>query len=290
MKQWRKIAERLFFLKGVWLLLLVPLSAALLVLVFAGENVPEAVSYFTYVISFYTFTALCCSLPGIIRYWKTAADKNKYIIRYRKDIRWKVMLSLYSSVTVNALYALMQLILGLRHETIWYYTMAAYYLMLAVMRVYLLRYTRNYKPGEKRRREWERYRICGFILLGMNLILSVVVFYIVWQNRTFVHHRITTIAMAAYTFTTFTLAVSNLIRYRKYHSPVFSAAKIISFTAAMVSMLTLERTMLTVFAQETQPDFDWYMLCATGSLVVLTVLGMAIYMIRKSTKELRKQE
>ena len=290
MKQWRKIAKRLFFLKGVWLLLLVPLSAALLVLVFAGENVPEAVSYFAYVISFYTFTALCCGLPGIIRYWKAAADKNKYIIRYRKDIRWKVMLSLYSSVTVNALYALMQLILGLRHETIWYYTMAAYYLMLAVMRVYLLRHTRNYKPGEKRRREWERYRICGFILLGMNLILSVVVFYIAWQNRTFVHHRITTIAMAAYTFATFTLAVYNLIRYRKYHSPVFSAAKIISFTAAMVSMLTLERTMLTVFAQETQPVFDRYMLCATGSLVVLTVLGMAIYMIRKSTEELRKQE
>jgi hypothetical protein len=53
---------------------------------------------------------------------------------------------------------------------------------------------------------------------------------------------ITTIAMAAFTFSTFIIAIINLVRYKKYKSPVYSAIKIVSFIAGCVSMLTLETT------------------------------------------------
>ena len=39
---------------------------------------------------------------------------------------------------------------------------------------------------------------------------------IVYLNKTFIHHEITTITIAAYTFTSLTFAIINFIKYKKY--------------------------------------------------------------------------
>ena len=87
----------------------------------------------------------------------------------------------------------------------------------------------------------------------MNLAHSLIVFFMVYWNRTFYHHMIITIALVGYTFFTFTFAIVNLVRYRKYKSPVYSSAKIISLIAGAVSMLTLETAMLTTFGTTESP-------------------------------------
>ena len=111
----------------------------------------------------------------------------------------------------------------------------------------------------------------------------------VYWNRTFRHHEITTIAMAAYTFTSFTLAIVNVVKYRKYNSPVFSASKAINLAAACVSMLTLESTMLTTFGGDTMTDIEQkWMLGATGGVISVFVVATAIYMIAVGTKKLRE--
>ena len=46
--------------------------------------------------------------------------------------------------------------------------------------------------------------------------------------------------MAMYAFYVTVMAVINMVRYRKYHSPVMSAAKAVNLAAALVSMLSLE--------------------------------------------------
>jgi hypothetical protein len=61
------------------------------------------------------------------------------------------------------------------------------------------------------------------------------------------HHQITTITIAAYTFTSLTLSIINLVKYKKYNSPIYNTAKTISLIAACVSMITLTTTMLTTF-------------------------------------------
>ena len=43
--------------------------------------------------------------------------------------------------------------------------------------------------------------------------------------------------MAAYTFTALTLAIVNAVRYRKYGSPAYSAAKAISLASATLGLL-----------------------------------------------------
>lgn len=287
----KKIVNTAFTRKTIELVFLVPLSAILLISSFVFPAMHDIIRYLSYIMSAYTLAALCCKAPVAVQSLKQISIVNRCITRYRSDTRLRVMISLYGSFTYNAAYAVFQLVLGFWHSSVWFYAMSAYYIMLAVMRFRLLTYTRKNIPGRDREAELRHYRLCGIILAMMNLALSVIVFYIAWQNRTFRHHEITMISMAAYTFTTFTLAVINIVKYRKYRSPVYSAAKILSFTSAMVSMLTLETAMLTVFGQSggnSDPFFHRLMTGVTGAAVLITVLVMSLYMIVKGTQELRK--
>lgn len=133
-----------------------------------------------------------------------------------------------------------------------------------------------------------RYRLCGWIFLVMNLALALMVFFMVYWNRTFRHHEITTIALAAYTFTAFTVAIINMVKYRKYNSPVYSASKAVSLASACVSMLTLEATMLTTFGDGTMDAITRKILLGcTGGVISAFVVVMAVYMIRQSSKKLK---
>lgn len=210
-----------------------------------------------------------------------------YLKRYLSDTALRVNISLYGSLMLNTAYAVFQLGLGVYHHTVWYYSFAGYYMILAVMRFFLLKHTRSHKVNEERELELLIYRFCGMLLVIMNMALSAIMFYIVVQGRTFVHHKITTIAMAAYTFTSLTLAVLNVIKYRKYNSPVYSASKVINFTTALVSIITLESTMLTTFGEAGQKSFRLMMTALTGLGITVTILAIAIYMIVTSTKEIR---
>ena len=99
---------------------------------------------------------------------------------------------------------------------------------------------------------------------------------------------ITAIAMAAYTFTAFTVAIINVIRFKKYKSPVFSAVKAIALAAASVSILTLESTLLTAFGGETMSDFSQKLLLGlTGGAIAAFIVGMSVYMISRGTKLLK---
>lgn len=139
------------------------------------------------------------------------------------------------------------------------------------------------------REELARYRMCGWILLVMNLALSLMVFFMVYWNRTFRHHEITTIALAVYTFTAFTMAIINIVKYRRYNSPVYSASKAISLASASVSMLTLEATMLTTFGGDTVDALTRKILLGcTGGVISLFVVLMAVYMICQSSKKLKQ--
>ena len=145
------------------------------------------------------------------------------------------------------------------------------------------------KEIEKMREELIKYRACGIVFLVMNLALTLIIFFMVYWNRTFEHHEITTIALAAYTFTSLTMAIMNVIKYRKYNSPVFSASKAISLAAGCVSMLTLESTMLTTFSDGTMTLTERrIMLGCTGAVICLFIVTMAVYMIVQSNKKLKE--
>ena len=217
-------------------------------------------------------------------------QEDPLVYRFENDFSESHYIQTLLSAPQHAVYAVFQLWLGLYHRTFWFFSLGAYYVFLAVMRASLARFTGSHRAGEEQQKEWRRYRACGWILLFMNLALSLIIFFMVYWNRTFLHHEITTIAMAAYTFTAFTAAIVNIVKYRKYNSPVYSASKAISLAAACVSMLTLSSTMLTTFGEGTMSLSDRrLMLGGVGGAVAAVIITMAVAMIVKSGKELKRE-
>lgn len=287
MSFWKSCFQCILFPHPVLLFLLTPISVVLLIHSFLVCAPTDPISLLAYTLSFYVLLTVCLCIPNLINFFLRFKKNNKYVIRYTSDVHLRVNLSLFRGFFFSASYAVFQLVLGIYHASVWFYSMACYYLLLAVMRLLLVRHTRSYAPGQSQELEWKKYRFCGICLLIMNCAVAIIIFYIVWQNRTFRHHEITTIAMAAYTFTSLTLAIINVIRYRKYKSPVYSASKIISLAAAAVSMLTLETAMITVFGAGESELFRRIMLSCTGAAVVFVIQGLAIYMIRNASQNLR---
>ena len=286
---WKKLGKALLFPHIAIMILLVPIATVLLVgsMVFIGTE--SAIAILSYVIAAYTLTVWCFKIPYLINFFKTFKNENKYARRWQDDARLRINVSLYGALVWNALYGIFQLWLGFYHHTFWFCSLGAYHICLGVMRFFLARHTTRYAPGERIETELKKYRACGIVFLVMNLALTLIIFFMVYFGRTFEHHMIVAIAMAAYTFTALTAAIINVIKYRKYNSPVYSASKVISLAAAIVSMLTLESTMLTTFGEGTMTaTTQKWLLGATGGVISVLIVSTAIYMIAVGTKKLKE--
>jgi len=285
---WKKIGLNLLYPHLAVIIILLPISIAFLVFSLIKLNPESIIAIISYLLSFYVLLVICLKIPKMISFCKKIKHENKYLKRYFSDVRFRMNISLYGSLIWNITFAIFQLCLGFYHKSFWFYSMFAYYVILGIMRFFLLTHTRKYEANEQVQIEIKKYIFSGWLLLFMNLTLAVIVFFMVFLGKTFHHHMITTIAMAAYTFFTFTFAIINIFRYRKYKSPVYSASKIISLIAGSVSMLTLETTMLTTFGTEESVMLGKILLPLTGVAVIGFAITMAILMIVKGRKSLKE--
>ena len=285
-----KFLNALLFPPLAIMILLIPTSIALLVTSMVCIGTESAVAMISYIVSAYTLTVWCMKIPDIIAFFKAFRQNNKYAIIWRENARLRVLVTLYASLILNAIFAFFQLGLGIYHKSFWFYSLAGYYIMLAMIRAYLI-YHASKKGAEKNfSKELLRYRACGIVFLFMNLSLSTIMIFMIKYDRTFVHHEITTIAIAAYTFTALTAAIVGTVKYRKYKSPVYSASKTVSLAAASVSMLILESTMLTSFGAETTTETTRKIfLSLSGGAVSIFIVAMAVYMIVTATLQLKEQ-
>ena len=285
---WKRIGKSLLFPPAAVLLVLTPIAAAGLVTSMLRLEETDPIRIGSYVLAFYTLTILCARMPELVRGLQNFKSENRYVQLWTGDVRLRTNVTLSGSALWNGAYGALQLGLGIYHKSAWFYALAAYYATLAVMRLFLVRHTLRHDPGQQMRQELTRYRACGWVFLLTNLALSGMMLYMISQNRRVRHNEITTIAMAAYTFTTWTLAIVNVIRCRKFNSPALSAAKAISLAAACVSMLTLENTMLTTFSGETMtPDKIRLFLALSGGAVSIFIVAMAVYMIVQANRKLK---
>lgn len=285
----RKWGKALLFPPVPVIALLLPGALAGMVygMVSLGEAHPVTIGFDA--LAFYSLTVFCLRLPELIRWCKTVPEKNKYLRRWLNDPRLRMNVTVGAGVVWNGAYGALQLGLGIYHRSAWFYTLGAYYGSLAIMRLSLVKHTLRHAPGEQMHQELKAYRRCGWTFLWMNLALSGMLVLRIHKNQVTAHHPVTTIAMATYTFTTLTLAVVNVIKYRKYNSPVMWAAKAISLASACVSLLSLEDTMLVTFGGEKITTRQLF-LAASGGGISLGIVVMALAMILGANKKIKALE
>lgn len=290
----KKAVRKVFFLPPVPVLLISIPSYVLVIYALAGENVEPAIAYAAYFLSAYALVITVTGIKDIVRFVRQRIQQHPLVrkmtgipivSKYLKEAMFRTETSLYQGFFISLLYAGIKLFSGILYSSVWFVTLAVYYILLALMRASLLHYMRTDKKS--RAFEWRRYRLCGIILLFMNAALAGIVILAVYENSGFEYPGMLIYIMAVYAFYATITAVRNVVKYRKYGSPVMSAAKAVSLTAAMVSMLSLETAMLTQFGAADDPMFRQIMTASTGAAISVIVLGMAVFMIVKSTIQMK---
>ena len=291
---WKTIGKKLLF-PPIWLMVLLTVaSAVLLTMVFIKGWEQTAIAYAVYVLSFYTLsvvTIFCAMvLPKQYGAIKQKIYANPFGNRYMSDRAFRTKISLYISLGISLLYVAINLWSWHFSRRWWFVVLAVYYVIMSVMRFLLVRYVRKNEIGMSILQEWKRSRICAYTLLLINLSLSGAVLMILYQNRGYDYPGIMIYVMALYTFYSTTHAIVDIVKYRKLGSPIMSTAKIVSLSAALVSMLNLETAMFAQFGADMEPEHQRLFIILTGAGVSVTVVTLSVILIVKATKEIRREK
>lgn len=289
---WKHIGKKLIFLP-VWLMaLLTAVSTVLLATVFLRGWEQTILAYLSYVLAFYTLctvTVFCVMvLPKQYGKIKEKVYNSPLGNRYMTDRAFRTKLSLYLSLAINIVYVGINLISWYTVESWWFVVLAVYYTIMAVMRFLLVRYFQKNHIGFNMVKEWRRARICACILLLINLSLSGAVLMILYQNRGYDYPGMMIYVMALYTFYSTIHAIVELVKYRKLGSPVMATAKIVSLSAALVSMLNLETAMFAQFGGEMSQADQQVFIILTGAGVSITVITLSVLLILRANREFRE--
>ena len=83
------------------------------------------------------------------------------------------------------------------------------------------------------------------------------------------------------------MSIGNLVKYRKLGSPVLSAAKVLNYVSAMMSVLALQTAMISRFSTDGE-EYRRIMNTITGSFVYATVVVIAVFMIINASIKRKK--
>lgn len=291
---WKKLGKSLLF-PPIWLMLiLIIISAVTLTLIFIHGMEESIPAYIVYVLAFYTLTVVtvfCIMvLPKQFSTIKQKIYDNPLGNRYMTDRVFRTNISLSVSFLINILYAGINLWSWYTLHSWWFMVLAVYYIIMAVMRFLLMRYVRIQKIGIDIAKEWKRSRICAYILLLINLSLSGAVLMILYQSKGYDYPGIMIYVMAMYTFYALTMSIVDIIKYRKMESPVMTTAKIVSLSAALVSMLNLETAMFAQFGGDMSPENQRLFIILTGAGVSIVVVTLSVILIVNATKAIRRKK
>lgn len=125
------------------------------------------------------------------------------------------------------------------------------------------------------------HRRTAWLLFLLNIPMGGMIVLMVLTDSGYSYPGYVIYLSALYTFYTIILAVVNLVTFRRLGSPVLSAAKVLSFVAALMSLLGLQTAMISQFSTEGEA-FRRRMNAITGGGVWFSVILIAVYMLLRS--------
>lgn len=278
-----------------WMLFSFPvLSFTALIAVFVSCNTETVSACLIYSASAYSLIIWIAALPGILKRIKSAimssrlmrkAAASKIVGRYLTDLAFRGTVSVYQGMIINFCYVVFRIIAGVRYTSVWFLSMAVYYLVLGGLRTYLIVAYRRRSPAL----EFQCYRRTAWLLFLLNVPMGGMIVLMVRTNSGFFYPGYIIYLSALYTFYTTTTSLTNLIKYRKLGSPILSAAKVLNLVSAMMSILGLQTAMISRFSEHGE-DYRRMMNTITGGFVYAIVIFIAVSMLfrsrRKRVKEL----
>lgn len=292
---WKAIGKKILFPHTFIIFLLFNLTVAGLIYIFVNHLEENLLSIMFYMVTFYTLVVVCVRIPGIVKNVKSGLYANKYTNMYLTDKDLRMRLSMYRGLLINFCFATFKIIMGFIYNSSWLFAMAGYNVILSLMRFIVV--IRSQKKGlseiEERRRGLQSYQVCGWLVMILNIAVSVIMFMVIVQKQTIEYHMIVTIGLAAFTFYCFIMAVINMIKYRERTNPVYATIKRIDMVKAIVSIFTLQVAMLTSFSGQGAAINISLMNTLTGIAVTIainTIGAMMLAGVKKDFEEIKAIE
>lgn len=267
-----------------WVLIPLPVIVfAALIFIFVSRQEESSPVYVIYVMSAYCLAILIVPVPGLLKSIRNAAKRKisdtEFGSRYISDLAFRGSISIYWGLFVDFFYVVFRIVVGTHYASVWFISMAVYYLVLGSIRLFLVRSCRRHdSPKEVR-----CYRMTAWLLFLLNIPMGGMILLMVAANNGYSYPGYVIYISAMYTFCTMIMSVINLVRYRKLGSPVLSAAKVLNFIAALMSILGLQTAMIAEFSVE-DDSFRRIMNGITGAGIWVTVIVIAVYMLIRSSK------
>lgn len=171
---------------------------------------------------------------------------------------------------VNLIFALYNCVLGLASFSWWFIAVGAYYIILSIMRIGVFAFS-----AKDRKNETFIMKFSGVMLFVLSVVLCGIVYLTTEQFGAIKYHEIAMITIATYAFTKITLAICGLITSRKSHSPSMKTLRSISFADAVVSIYSLQRSMLVSFEGMTAENIILFnALSGIGMCLIIIFIGI----------------
>lgn len=189
------------------------------------------------------------------------------------DRRFRIVFSAGCTLVINLVYGLGHAVFGVMEASSWLLVMAAYHILLGVMRFGAVLTERRHTS------ESFVMRFCGGMLTALAVILGISTALSILQDRAVPHGLIIMLIIAVYTFWKLTMAIIHTVQAHLSGTPLTRTIRNITLASALASMMTMQRSMLASFGAGMPSGEVLLFNALTGAGVCLLVLLMGLNMI-----------
>jgi len=204
--------------------------------------------------------------------------ESPFVAKLLQDPFFRSLLTTSFSMGWNLVYAVFNGILGIIFRSYWFASLAAYYLVLGMMRGYVI------IGNRKKRSAPSLLKICGIGMIMLAVTLSGITCMAIAEEHNPKFPMIVMIAIAAYTFYMAAMSIISAVKARKKKNVIYILLRDIALTGMIGSMMALERSMLGTFGDGDR-HFLMIMESTTGAAGFILVLGMAVSLLNRSRED-----
>lgn len=294
----KRIVRRLLFPPG-WTVAAVSMTGYTLLIFVFHTSQTGVVPYLSYFLSAYAFLTDILMFPRLkssLKKRKAYLGKHNVLLSqirkthfgksYLEDRAFRGSVGIYQGMIADFLYTIFHIVAD--YTSVWFLSMAAYHMVLGILRMYLI-FRHRRRPCTENTDliyEYHCYQTIGKLLLVLNIPMVGTVILIIVTNSSCRYPGVAIYVSACYTFYMMVLSIMNVTRFRKLNRPILLAAKMLNVVAAAMSLLRLQAALIAQF-DKGEAQFRKLMNTLTGTGVCVLVTGMAVYMIVYARRKIR---
>ncbi|MBQ1772477.1 MAG: hypothetical protein II000_11115 [Clostridia bacterium] len=202
---------------------------------------------------------------------------KQLVNRWKNDYDFSTLVTASGSFASTVIFAFYNGFLGIYHSSIWHGSISAYYIVLAFLRAMIIASNKRISLHTGKKKAIQKaYLTASVLLLVLNVSLIVPISLMVLMQKPVNLTLIPAIIMASYTTYRVIMAAIHLKKRAISSNILVRLLRTINFIDALVSVLTLQNTLIMVNANAEGYRVLLPLTSVTSAAVWITVLVLSV--------------